>query len=611
MGINEETLAQNPGESNSAHIGVSKGTEPNRIESDPSEDDGGRQRPAIRLRTAALILVAMWLFLLVPGWLMPLTMLHFISMQLGPLLGALALSIWWLTSNAMPLRQRLAGLALIVCVFIAAMFSMHSSMRIVMLVYGLPVSLTLLVLGFIVSRKLGLPRQGWIGLIAFSILMVGSLFTRVGSIDADFQFVLVPRWRPTAEEMLIARGSAEVPSPAMAFELPDNAGEADWAEFRGTNRDSILTGVSFGADWESNPPKELWRRPIGPGWSSFCIVHPLLFTQEQRGENELISAYSVADGKPVWTNQTESRFEASMGGIGPRATPTYRDKQLYTLGASGLVQCLDAATGNMVWQFDLVKELGVPLPQWGFASSPLVLKETAIVFAGGGEENAMVALDRMSGKVVWSIGFGSHGYSSPQLSVIDGVAQVLMSSNRGVQSVDPATGQLLWRHDWDIGEMARITQPTVVDTTVYLGTGYGNGTMRIDIQHDGDAWTTVEKWTKSMKPYFNDCVFHDGYLYGFDGRLLVCLDAETGDNVWKRRGFGHGQVLMVRDMETLLVTTEEGELVLVKASPDKLEEIARISSVNGITWNHPVIAQRKLFVRNAEEMVCYELDVVH
>ena len=571
---------------------------------------GNFKASALRLWPAVLILVVMWLVLLVPGWVVPLTMIHFISMQLAPALGALGLLIWWLSSRAMPFRKRLAGLALIIGVFIAAMFLMHPSLRIVMLTRGLPVSLTLMVFGFFVSRTVGLPRQAWAGLLAFSILMIGSLFVRVGRMDANFDFNLVSRWKPTSEEQLVALDSKSEQKPAADFDLPSNAADTDWAEFRGRNRDGILTGVSFSTDWETKPPTERWRHPIGPGWSSFCVVGPLFFTQEQRGEIELVSAYTVADGKPVWTNQTKSRFEATMGGVGPRATPTFRDKQLYITGASGLVQCLDAATGEPVWQFDLIKELGVPLPMWGFASSPLVLEETAIVFAGGGEENALVALDRKSGKVVWSVGFGSHGYSSPQLSTIDGVAQVLISSNRGVQSVDPLTGKVLWKHEWDIGEMARITQPTVVGTSVYLGTGYGRGTMRIDVRHEGGSWSTEEGWIESMKPYFNDCVHHEGFLYGFDGPIFMCLDAETGERVWKHRGYGHGQVLLVKDMETLLVLTEEGELVLLKADPNEAVEISKIPSVEGITWNHPVIADGKLFVRNAEEMVCYDLDLV-
>jgi outer membrane protein assembly factor BamB len=567
--------------------------------------------PAIRLWPAVVIIVAMWLLALVPGWVVPLTLFHFISMQFAPVLGLVLLSIWWLMSKALPLRKRLVGLALAYTVCGLAIGLAHSSLWVVMIVYGLPISLTLLVLALLFTRSSGLPRQAWIGLASFSIVMLGALFFRIGKMNANFEFDLVPRWTPTAEDnLMLARESKPTEPPVELLELSPNATDADWAEFRGPRRDGIIKTVSFESDWKTKPPAELWRQPIGPGWSSFCVVGPVFFTQEQRGAEELVSAYAVADGKPIWTRSNESRFEAAMGGVGPRATPTYRDKQLYTTGASGLVQCLDASTGEPVWQFDLIKELGVPLPGWGFASSPLVLDDTAIVFAGGGDENALVALDRKTGKLAWSSGFGSHGYSSPQLSTIDGVEQVLISTNRGVQSVDPATGKLLWKHDWDIGEMARVTQPTVVDSTVYLGTGYGRGTMCIDVTHEGDTWTTKERWTESMKPYFNDCVHHQGHLYGFDNQMFMCLDAETGERVWKRRGYGHGQVLLVEQMKTLLIITEEGELVLLEATPDKPKELARLESLHNTTWNHPVIGQGKLFVRNAEEMVCYELDVV-
>ena len=446
--------------------------------------------------------------------------------------------------------------------------------------------------------------------------MIAGLLVRVEDPDAEFAFNLVPRWKPSAEDRFldslqnVSLTEEQLSMDPDQFDLPNVPTERDWAEFRGPKRDGILEGVSFATDWESNPPKELWRHSVGPAWSSFCVVDPLFFTQEQRGDLEVVSAYTVADGLSVWTQETESRFEATMGGDGPRATPTYDDQKVYVTGGSGLIQCLDAKSGNPIWQFDLIEELDVTLPSWGFSSSPLLYDDVVIVFAGGGKKNGTVALDRETGKLVWSTPGGSHGYSSPQLATIEDTEQILISSNRGLQSLDPTTGRELWNYSWDVDVMPRVTQPTVIGNTAYLGTGYGNGTRRIDIKRDGDDWSTEDVWTGPMKPYFNDCVYDEGFLYGFDGPIFMCLDAESGRKAWKRGRYGHGQVLLVKAMQVLLIVTEKGDLVLAKVNPDKLEEITRISSVKGITWNHPVIADGKLFVRNAEEMVCYELDLL-
>ena len=575
----------------------------------PEETSPASETRLLRCWPAVLITITMWIVMLVPEWFIPLTKLYFVLMHLGPLIGVIGLSLWWIATRVLPLKKHLLGVALMGVLLAVAMAFMHPSMTIIMLFRGAPIAMSVMVAGWVLSRSLRMPRQGWIGVAGFVVVMFGALLVRSENMDADFAFDMVPRWKPTAEDHLLASLDDHSPLEKRTdIVLPQEVSLTDWAEFRGPRRDGILTAMTFATNWETSPPPEIWRRPVGPGWSSFCVVGPLFFTQEQRGEMELVSAYTVADASPVWVQETKSRFEASMGGLGPRATPTYRDRHLYVTGGSGLIQCLDAATGVSIWQFDLIEALEVRMPDWGFSSSPLVLDDIVVVFAGGGDQHAMVALDRKEGTLVWSIGNGSHGYSSPQLATLQGVTQILITSNRGVQSVIPETGELLWRHEWDMDVAARVTQPTVVGNTVYLGTGYGGGTMRIDIHRQGDQWTTEEGWIAPMKPYFNDCVYQEGYLYGFDGPIFMCLDAESGKKAWKRGRYGHGQVLLIQDIKTLLITTEKkGDLILVEANPEKLVEVARIKSVEGITWNHPVIAQGKLFVRNGQEMVCYDL----
>lgn len=575
------------------------------------------ERPPLNLKPAIIIVALMWAFVILPGIIVPLTMIHFMSMQFGPILGAVAIAIWWLTSSAYPWRTRWRSLAVAVVTAVGLMLASHSSLTVLLLVYGLPIALSILVAGLVVTRGMTWHRRRYCAWTAFAITFLVALFFRVGTIDAAFNFSLMSRWTPTAEDEFLATINANASKTAnvKAFDLPMDPADDDWAEFRGPRRDGIVRGVSISTDWKNNPPRELWRQSVGPAWSSFCVVGPLFYTQEQRGESEAVVAYEVASGEPVWTHQTEGRFEASMGGIGPRATPTYHEKFLYVTGASGLVEKLDAATGEVVWKYDMVQELEVPLPMWGFASSPLVVETgdlvEVIVFAGGGPDYGVVSIDAADGSVRWTSDVGTHGYSSAQLATINGVRQILIVSNVGLQSFAPESGDQLWRHDWDIGQMARTTQPTVLaidnGAAVYLGTGYGNGTMRVDVAMDGDAWSTNERWIANLKPYFNDMVHSGGVLYGFDGPIFMAIDAETGDKLWKKGRYGHGQVLLVGDDDVMIVLTESGELVLVQANADKLDEIARLPAIEGVTWNHPVIAGGKLFVRNAETMVAYEL----
>ena len=334
-----------------------------------------------------------------------------------------------------------------------------------------------------------------------------------------------------------------------------------------------------------------------------------IFTQEQRGDQEAVTAYHAQTGEPVWVNKVTSRFSETVGGPGPRATPTYHQGKLYTQGAGGKIQCIDASTGKSLWVRDLTEDTPAKPPQWGFSASPLVVDDLVISYAGAGEGKSVIAYFRENGEIAWTAGNGTHSYSSPQLSTLNGVSQVLMLSNVGLLALSPESGSQLWQHEWDMGpQMNRVVQPLVLGNDVLLGTFMGLGTRRISVTYESDAWNTTEQWTsRHMKPYFNDFVEHQGYLYGFDNEIFACINLKDGKREWKRGRYGHGQVLLIKDMNTLLVLGEKGELVLLEANPKKLVEIAKIQALDGKTWNHPVIAGNLLFVRNGTEAVCYEL----
>jgi len=281
--------------------------------------------------------------------------------------------------------------------------------------------------------------------------------------------------------------------------------------------------------------------------------------------------------------------------------------RVYTLGATGIVNALDARNGAVVWSRNAASDTGAKIPAWGFAGSPLVLNDLVIVAASG----RLVAYDIATGNPRWFHQSGGGGYSSPQLSTIDGVAQILLLSGSGVIGVAPADGTELWKHEWN-GD--GIVQPAVVaGSDVLLGSGSGLaevGIRRVAVARAAGGWTVTERWTsKSLKPYFNDFVVHKGFAFGFDGSILACVDVADGTRKWKGGRLGHGQLVLLPDQDLLLVLTEEGELALVKAAPEQFTEIARAPAIEGKTWNHPVLVRDVLLVRNDQEMAAFRLSL--
>jgi outer membrane protein assembly factor BamB len=386
----------------------------------------------------------------------------------------------------------------------------------------------------------------------------------------------------------------------------------EWPGFRGPQRDNIIRGVRIETDWSTSPPRELWRRPIGPGWSSFAVSGNHIYTQEQRGDDEIVSCYDLTTGAPVWRHRDKARFWESNAGAGPRGTPTLSNGRVYALGATGIVNALDARNGAVVWSRNAAADTGAELPLWGFSGSPLVLNDAVIVATGG----RLVSYDLETGKPRWVVKSGGGGYSSPQLATIDGVAQILLLNGEGAASVDPVDGKLLWKHEWNIDG---IVQPFVIGgRDILIGSGSGGaevGMRRIGVSHNTEGggpggWKVDERWTtKGLKPYFNDFVVHRDHAFGFDGSILSCIDLADGQRKWKGGRYGQGQMILLADQDVLLVLSEEGELALVKATADQFTELARFKAIEGKTWNHPVLVGDVLLTRNGEEMAAFRVSL--
>ncbi|MGA2041350.1 MAG: PQQ-binding-like beta-propeller repeat protein [Bryobacteraceae bacterium] len=583
-------------------------------------------RKPLRLWPGVVIVVLQWLL----RFGLKLVVHGFRGFELGMLGGlacVLAFVVWWAFFSRAALSERWGAIVLMIAALFATLRLNHESMGPLWLLgYAIPVLCLAFVAWAVASR--GLSDGARRATMVATILLACGVWTAVrtegltGDHDAEFAW----RWTKTPEQRLLAHANDRLPvlsppqaaaktsgEPALAqpggapaaLPPPPPAAKtvAEWPGFRGPGRNGIIPGVRIETDWSASPPVELWRRPVGPGWSSFAVGGHFLYTQEQRGDEEVVACYSVKTGKPVWRHGDAARFFESNGGAGPRATPTLGDGRVYTFGATGILNALDADSGAVVWSRKVASDIGAAVPIWGFSSSPLVVDDLLIVAA----EGRLVAYDLASGDKRWLGRTGGTGYSSPQMFRIDGVPQILLLSGTGATSVAPATGRLLWEYRWPGG--FPIVQPGLTeDGDILISAGSGTGTRRIAVTHSSGGWTAEERWTsKGLKPYFNDFVVHDGYAFGFDDSILSCIDLKDGKRKWKGGRYGNGQLVLLSDQDLLLVLSEEGELALVGATPGEFRELARFPAITGKTWNHPALAGNILLVRNAQEMAAFRL----
>jgi len=464
----------------------------------------------------------------------------------------------------------------------------------------------------------------------------------------EFSGNMVPsfegRWQRSAEEKAADYWRGEASDVAATTPVTEQdrsiiveklvVGPEDWPQFNGPHRDGRADSVRIRPGWEpaqqrklsdfdQRPPRQLWRHPVGPAWSSFAVVEDCAFTQEQRGPDEAVVCYDARDGKQIWAHlDRNQRFNQAMAGVGPRATPTVYDSRVYTFGATGILNCLAARSGAVLWTKNAIEEAGVQPLQFGMSGSPLVYDNLVVVNPGGPREaidgtqtsgRALIAYDRLTGQRVWAAGDCQAAYASPTLATLGGVKQVVIFDALGASGHDAATGKQLWRTSlWTNEFHNNIAQPIVgkdagAEGAVFLSSGYSTGSILFDVNKSGDDWTVSERWKapNKFKLKFNSGVTRDGVVYGLDEGILACFDLSTGRQRWKRGHYGYGQLLLFENL--LFVISEEGDAVFLEVSPSNAQEIVRFHAIDGKTWNHPAYSHGRLYVRNAEEAVCYDL----
>jgi outer membrane protein assembly factor BamB len=384
----------------------------------------------------------------------------------------------------------------------------------------------------------------------------------------------------------------------------------DFPQFLGPQRTGVLRRAYLGPDWDQKPPRLVWRRSVGEGWGAFAVCGNFAVTQEQLEAGEAVVCYRLSDGLVAWVHSDDANFGSSLGGPGPRATPTIAGGRVYTVGATGLLNCLDGATGERIWQVDILADNGAENISHGVCGSPLVVDDLVIVSPTGQDGPCLAAYDRNSGKRVWRAGTDQASYGSPMVANLAGVRQVLLFTSTGLTAHNVRTGRFLWRFPWINSQQVNCSQPIVhagKPDRVFVSCGYGKGCALVRVRRSASGiWSVEEMWHKPlMKTKFTTPVIHNSFVYGLDDGVLECLDVRTGRRHWKGKRYKHGQVLLAGDR--LIVQAEDGYVALVAASPDQPRELGRINALTGKTWNNPVLAGRYLLVRNAREAACYEL----
>jgi outer membrane protein assembly factor BamB len=382
---------------------------------------------------------------------------------------------------------------------------------------------------------------------------------------------------------------------------------AYWTDFRGPKRDGVYDELDILTIWPAQGLPQLWKQPVGGGYASFVAAGGRAFTIEQRRGQEVVAAYDLETGRELWTNSWDADFRESMGGDGPRATPTWHEGRLYALGALGELRCLDARSGKLVWNRNILSDAQAGNLQWGMSAAPLVVDDKVIVLPGGRSGKSVVAYNKDTGSPVWQALDDKQAYTSPVLITLAGQRQILMVSAQRVVGVSPEDGKALWDFPWVTSYDVNSAQPLVIgENRVFVSAGYGHGAALVEVTRSGDSFAAKLLWENvNMKNKFNSSVYYQGHIYGLDEAILSCVDANTGERKWKGGRYGYGQLLLASGH--LIVLTESGEVVLVKATPESHVEVSRFSAIEGKTWNHPALANGRLLVRNTTEMACFRI----
>jgi outer membrane protein assembly factor BamB len=388
---------------------------------------------------------------------------------------------------------------------------------------------------------------------------------------------------------------------------PEDAGlPGTWPQWRGPRRDGVSTETGLLTRWPKQGPRLVWKAPCGGGFSAPAVAGGKVYTLYQDGANETVGCWDAVTGKVVWKYPYACNYENDYGS-GPRATPTVDGDFVYTVGATGLFHCLKAATGEKVWEHDLLKEFQADNLRWGVSFSPLIDGDRIFTNPGGPNGNSLAAFDKRDGKLLWKALDDLAGYSSPVISTAAGVRQVVFFTGKRLVSVSPADGKLYWSYGWETDFDCNIATPIVQGDYVFISSDYDKGCALLEVVKGPSSQLQAHRVYENnrMRNHFSSCVLYKDHLYGFDDAALVCMDFRTGKTLWKERGFQKGSLLVAGGH--LIILGEKGRLALAAATPEQYQEQAAFNVSRRQCWTVPVLADGKLYVRDEQEIVCLDL----
>jgi outer membrane protein assembly factor BamB len=384
----------------------------------------------------------------------------------------------------------------------------------------------------------------------------------------------------------------------------------DWPQWRGPNRDGKTSGFMAPQQWPAEL-KQQWKATVGLGCATPALVGDKLYAFARQGGDEVVLCLNASDGKELWQDKYAAQEVTGAAGRhpGPRSSPAVVNGKVVTLGVGGVVSCLDAATGKVLWRKDPFPKV---VPRFFTSMSPIVVDGMAIAHLGGQGNGAIIAYDLTSGREKWRWGGEGPEYASPALLTVDGTKQIVTLAEKSVVGVGTADGKLLWQLPFAPARRAYNAATPIVDGQTVIYTGAGRGTFAVKIAKQGDQFVAQELWGNAdLAPQYNTPVLEGGKLYGLSNSgNLFCIDAQTGQTAWTddtargRGGFG----AMVDAGSCLLVLPSDSQLTVFKPDAKEYSELAHYKVSDTPTYACPVLAGRSLYVKDEQTIVKWMIE---
>ncbi|MYD59851.1 MAG: PQQ-binding-like beta-propeller repeat protein [Gemmatimonadetes bacterium] len=392
----------------------------------------------------------------------------------------------------------------------------------------------------------------------------------------------------------------------LAVVLCFSSAHADWPQWLGPNRTGISFETGLLTTWAKDGPTVVWEKELGEGFSGISVAEGRVYTMFSAGEDEFAVCLDEETGEEIWRFRTGAKYYERQGGNGPRSQPTVDGDRVFVLSAEGWLYALNAKDGKKLWLVDLYDGLGSRVPKFGFSTSPLVEGDLLLLEVGT-RQGTFIALDKTNGAVKWASQRDVVSYSSPIAVDIAGIRQVVFVSGEAAVGLSPADGSLYWRFPWSTSYDLNVATPILVPPDrIFISSGYDHGAALLQISQDGDGLSVKKVWeSRGMKNHFGTSLLIGDYIYGFDNAILKCIEAETGKEQWKRRGYGKGTLIYADGQ--LIILSDKGKLALADASPTGFREKVSAQVLSGKCWTPPTLANGKIFVRDMHRIVCMDV----